>query len=92
MNNEVEAYVGELRELRAREVKLAKLVTVVEEHLQGGVGTGDRNSGAVDRRDVERVLNDPDIANWMDRMRQRGLAPIRRFSGVNADRGEDSFT
>lgn len=80
MNNEVESYVGELRELRAREVKLALLITRVEEHVQGGF---EGNNGQVRAEEIQRMLLEPAISDWLDKLRRENRAPFRRYPGLN---------
>lgn len=80
MNNEIESYPGELRGLRAREIKLANLLTVMEEYIQGGFNSGGNSStGNVTIKDVERVLNEPELAMWLDKMRASGRSRHKRF-------------
>jgi len=82
MNNEVEAFVGELRQLREREVKLAKVVTAVEELLQRGMERS-HNYNDVDAmciNNLKRTVEDFDVANWIDKMRHEGRADPTRFT------------
>lgn len=93
MNNEVERYVGELREFRERELKLAKLVTAMEEHLQGGyVGSTGPNGSSRNisvSGNVQRLLDDPQLTQWIDRLRAEGKAPIKRSASRFPSYDED---
>lgn len=81
VNNEVEQYVGELRELRARELKLAHIVNACEELLDRGLErSNDINAGDVLRIEtLKRLVRDPDVANWMDLLRAANKAPLKRL-------------
>lgn len=89
VNNEVEAFVGELRELRKRELKLARVVNACEELLDRGlehateIGPGDE----LRIETLKRLVQDPDIANWMDLMRAADKAPLRRLCETGHPRG-----
>jgi hypothetical protein len=82
MNHEVEAFEGELRQLRERELKLAKVVNACEEYMfrnpQSAFETSDADKMCI--LNLKRLVEDPAVANWMDRMRQTGKAPVRRFT------------
>ena len=80
MNLESENYEGELRELRAREKKLAVICSAVEELLDNGPISDHPGAPLIrDPHDVDRLISDPEISNWLGRMRNEGFAPIRRF-------------
>lgn len=85
MNFEHEAYAGELRELRSRQIKLAKVITLLEEKIQGGIAAGPTLRQPILTQDVERMLSDPEIADWMDKMRHEGKVPYKRFSSTGMD-------
>lgn len=53
----------------ALERKLAELVTDVEEYMVGSIGYG-HGREKVSPRAIQQHLDDPDIARWIDRMRQ----------------------
>lgn len=59
------------------ENKLAKLITLLEEHLQGGVDYGGYRRSV--ENELRREMLDPDVCAWMDSMRQQNLAPLRRL-------------
>lgn len=94
VNNEVESFVGELRQLREREVKFAKILNACEELLDRGMENGlDISPGDELRIEtLKRLVQAPDIANWLDLMRASGKAPIKRlienFTRPNIDQGE----
>jgi hypothetical protein len=47
--------------------KTARILTLVEEHLQGGVNYGGHMYDVED--DLKRAMSDPDIVQWLDKVR-----------------------
>jgi len=80
MNFEVEEYIGELRGLRAREIKLAVICSAVEELLDNGPISDWHNAPNIrDPHEVDTMLSDPVISDWLNKMRKEGYAPFRRL-------------
>lgn len=81
MNNEVESFVGELRQLREREVKLARVAglveTLFERNIQHSDGITFEDRMALDA--LRRSVNDPEISNLLDRLRQAGKIDVKRY-------------
>lgn len=81
VNNEVEAFVGELAQLRKRELKLARVVNACEELLDRNLEYSDEiTTGDILRLEtLKRLVRDPEVANWMDLMRASDKAPLRQL-------------
>jgi hypothetical protein len=81
VNNEVERFVGELRQLRERELKYAQLVGLVEnlmEHrLQDSseITLEDQNS----IRALFRAVSTPEVQDWIDKLRMAGKVDVKRY-------------
>lgn len=62
------------------ERKLAKLVTYCEETDRGGVTYGGRYEGYRQSvwPEVVALMYDPEVAAWLDELRSRNEAPLRR--------------
>lgn len=83
MNNEVEAYPGELAELRSRvdnfsraEKKIAEAVIRCQEHFDAEQLGGIRMHKPGEILDV---LEDGAIASWLAGLQKRNIARFRRF-------------
>lgn len=81
MNNEVESFVGELRQLREREVKLAKIAGLVETLLERNIQDSEdimlEDRMALDA--LRRATIDPDVMALLDRLRQAGKIDVKRY-------------
>lgn len=88
MNNEVERFVGELRQLRERELEYARLVGLVEnlmEHrLQDSseITLEDQNS----IRALFRAVTTPAVQDWIDKLRLAGKVDVKRYPTALASR------
>ena len=61
---------------RSIDLKIAKLLTLTEEHLQGGVTTGRGNKQSV-QQELEYALRDPEVSQWLE-MTQRQYGILKR--------------
>lgn len=92
VNNEVERFVGELRQLRERELKYAQLVGFVEnlmEHrLQDSseITTEDQNA----LRALFRAVSTPEVQDWIDKLRMAGKVDVKRYPTALASRVQNS--
>lgn len=88
MNNEVEAYVGELRQLREREVKLGRIVGLVESlmerRLSDSADLTEEDCAALDA--LQRSVEMPEIQNWVDGLRKTGKVDVKRYPTTFASR------
>lgn len=88
MNLEVEAFVGELRQLREREIKLAKVVGLVENlmerHLQDSDELSIEDTTAL--MTLGRAVQEPAIQNWIDHFRRIGIVDQKRYPTSLASR------
>lgn len=87
MNLEFEAYVGELRELRERELQYARLAALVEnlaEHrLQDSSDLSIEDVNAITA--LTRAVSTPAVENWLDKLRQEGKIDMKRYpTGIAA--------
>ena len=79
MELEVEKYPGELKTLRARELKLAHICAAAEEFINTGEVCKSSSSGPLQSEaSMDRLLSDPEIVRWLDQMRATGQVPLRR--------------
>jgi hypothetical protein len=59
--------------------KLAKMITYAEEALQSGDGSVDSDEFFNKRGNFLDMLDDEEIAEFMDVMRKQGRAPFKRY-------------